>query len=182
MSLTRYCFVHRDYLNYYVQRLPKPILDTVAEHFNCEDIAMSFMVSSMTQGQPSLLADTWAMNMQMKLHVDDKISGGKDHKKLRDQCVDTFAQMLSLKGETRLNGRLQKSKIIHSRTPFFECGATVDDRVNDNYTTSQREIKHYEMVTKWKKMGKKKLSEEFSGIMREAGRDAFEMGLLEKKH
>jgi hypothetical protein len=161
-----------------MKRLPKAILDTVAEHFNCEDIAMSFMISSMTQGLPSLLADTWAMNMQMKLHVDDKISGGKDHKKLRDQCVDTFAQLLSLKGETGQSGRLQKSKIIHSKHPFFECGATVDEQVNDNHITSQREIKHYDMVNNWKTMGQDKLREEFGIMMREAGRDANERGLL----
>ena len=65
MSLTRYCFVHRDYMDIYIKELPLTILDRVAANFNCEDVAMSFLISSLTNGRPSLLADTWAIKVRM---------------------------------------------------------------------------------------------------------------------
>jgi Glycosyl transferase family 64 domain len=177
MSLTKFCFVHRDYMNLYMERLPKPILDTVAENVNCEDIAMSLLISSMTQGQPPLLADAWAMSTHMPLRVNREISGGKNHKKLRGQCVDTFAQLLSLKNKAGSN-RLQKAKLIPSTHPYFESGAIVDDQLIENYTKSQREIEHYDMINKWKTMGQDELMEEFGNIVRDAGRYAQERGLL----
>ncbi|OEU20533.1 nucleotide-diphospho-sugar transferase, partial [Fragilariopsis cylindrus CCMP1102] len=94
LSLTRYCFIHRDYMTQYMSNLPKAILDTVENYFNCEDIAMTLMISSQTQGQPPLLADLWAMNSMIKLDVKAGISGGSSHKKNRDNCVDYFASLL----------------------------------------------------------------------------------------
>ncbi|KAG7368334.1 glycosyl transferase family 64 protein [Nitzschia inconspicua] len=177
MSLTRYCFLHRDYLDYYLEHLPTIILEMVAQNFNCEDIAMSFMISSLTQGQPSLLADTWAMNTQMKLRVEDKISGGKDHKKLRDECVDSFAQMMGIKDGTS-SIRLQKAKILRSKTLYFESGAKTDDKMNDNYPKSQREIQHEEMIRKWKSNGPGTIKTALGTMMRMTGKGAYEMGLL----
>ena len=39
LSLTRYCFIHKDYMDIYTNHLPKSILDRVAKNFNCEDSA-----------------------------------------------------------------------------------------------------------------------------------------------
>jgi hypothetical protein len=44
ITLTRYSFLHRDYLTAYWQVLPANIRQTVADNFNCEDIAMSLLI------------------------------------------------------------------------------------------------------------------------------------------
>jgi Glycosyl transferase family 64 domain len=175
MSLTRYCFIHRDYMKHYIEHMPSNILETVAKNFNCEDIAMSFMISSLTKGNPPLLADAWAMNTQMKLRVDDKISGGKDHKNLRDQCVDSFAQQMGLKGGPN---RLQKAKILRSKHPIFESGAEPDGQERENYSKCLREIQHYERIQKWKTNGTKTMKDDIGMMMRTAGMGAYKMGLL----
>jgi glucuronyl/N-acetylglucosaminyl transferase EXT2 len=177
MSLTRSCFIHRDYLDHYMNELPKSILETVAKNFNCEDIAMSFMISSLTQGQPPLLADMWAINTLMKLDVEKAISGSKGHKKLRDGCVDSFATILGLKDETGPN-RLQMSQFVHRKQSFFYCGAKEDDRKNDTYPKSQREVEHEEMLKQWKSMGKNELKNQLGWMMSKAGARAYESGLL----
>lgn len=53
LTLTRSCFLHVNYLHWYTGH-PRydPIRAFVAEHLNCEDIGMSFLVSSLTRGQP----------------------------------------------------------------------------------------------------------------------------------
>merc|ERR1712232_1087286 len=96
MVLTRYCFMHIDYFKMYIHNLPKGMLDFIHKNKNCEDIAMTFLVSSMQGGQPPLLADEWAIRTQIKFHVEKKISGGSHHKDLRDSCVQTFSWMLGL--------------------------------------------------------------------------------------
>jgi hypothetical protein len=51
LTLPCYAFVHRDYLDSYFTAMPAVIRETVATNFNCEDIAMSFWVSSQTDGR-----------------------------------------------------------------------------------------------------------------------------------
>lgn len=48
--LTKASFLHKKYLDMYFddQHNPKEVLDYVDEHFNCEDIAMAFLVARMT--------------------------------------------------------------------------------------------------------------------------------------
>jgi hypothetical protein len=104
-----------DYLKLYMNTLPRFILNSVAEQFNCEDIAMSFFVSSLTGGQPPLLADFWAIKSMVKLYSPSTISSTDNHKTLRDQCVEKFANVLGLKGV------LQSAKAMHSG--LFEYGA-----------------------------------------------------------
>jgi hypothetical protein len=176
LSLTRYCFIHRDYMNRYISDLPSIILDTVATQFNCEDIAMSLMISSLTQGQPPLLADNWAMQSQLKLKAGDGISGSDTHKELRDNCIDSFASLFGLKDSDNDN-RLQKAQWLRPKKSWaFACGAKEDDGSISNYTKSTREI---ELERKWEKLrvsgGVKKY---FKKIRSEAGVDARATGLL----
>ena len=77
--------------------LPRPIFDTVAAELNCEDIAMSFMVSSLTGGQSPRIADFWIRKSMVKLYSVSGISGTSSHKKVRDECVDRFSTILGLK-------------------------------------------------------------------------------------
>jgi glucuronyl/N-acetylglucosaminyl transferase EXT2 len=97
ITLTRCSFLHRDYMTSYMYQMPESIRDFVTTHMNCEDIAMSFWISHLTQNQPPLLADYWAVKSQIKMYVgNDKISGGSHHKSIRDRCVLQFAQTLQL--------------------------------------------------------------------------------------
>jgi len=102
--------MHRDYLDLYTMALPRPIYTYVAENLECEDIAMSFLVSSLTGGKPPLVADYWAVKSMVKLYAAKKISGGKNHKKTRDNCVNDFADLLGLKGAYPL----QTGKLLHN--------------------------------------------------------------------
>eukprot|EP00587_Corethron_hystrix_P005611 CAMPEP_0113301640 /NCGR_PEP_ID=MMETSP0010_2-20120614/2783_1 /TAXON_ID=216773 ORGANISM="Corethron hystrix, Strain 308" /NCGR_SAMPLE_ID=MMETSP0010_2 /ASSEMBLY_ACC=CAM_ASM_000155 /LENGTH=464 /DNA_ID=CAMNT_0000155293 /DNA_START=503 /DNA_END=1897 /DNA_ORIENTATION=+ /assembly_acc=CAM_ASM_000155 len=96
MTLTRYCFIHIHYLSIYMRHLPKEILNFVDENKNCEDIAMTFLVSSLTNGQAPLLTEEWALRLIIKLQSDANISGGIDHMELRDYCTHNFARILGL--------------------------------------------------------------------------------------
>lgn len=129
LTLPRASFLHRDYLDLYTMALPRPMYAYIAQHFECEDIAMSFLVSSITDGKPPLITDYWAVKSMVKLYSESKISGGKDHKAARDKCVNDFAEMLGVKGGV-VDGvhvqPLQTGKILHKDT-FFEYGAEPED-------------------------------------------------------
>ncbi|KAL7536184.1 hypothetical protein ACHAXR_006971 [Thalassiosira sp. AJA248-18] len=138
ITLPRASFLHRDYLDLYTMALPRPIYIYVAQNLECEDIAMSFLVSSLTNGKPPLIADYWAVKSMIKLYTEKKISGGKDHKSRRDTCVNDFAELLGLKE----NGEwpLQTGKLLH-RDQFFAYGAEPEDWSNidpEGYQSSQR--------------------------------------------
>ena len=182
MALTRYCFIHRDYMIRYTSDLPATILDTVATKFNCEDIAMSLMISSLTEGRPPLLADLWAMNSQLKLEVDSGISGSGTHKKFRDNCLNEFSELFGLKDQNSDN-RLQKGKWIHqSKAWMFDCGDDEDDDANTSYEKSKREL---ELERKWEKLRRsedKQLLQKYLVLLAfEAGEDARANGLLATK-
>ena len=130
LTLPRASFLHRDYLDLYTLALPRSMYAYIAQHFECEDIAMSFFVSSLTGGRPPLITDYWAVKSMVKLYSESKISGGKDHKKARDKCVNDFAEMLGVKGSGVVDGvqvqPLQTDKIRH-KDNFFEYGAEPED-------------------------------------------------------
>lgn len=183
LSLTRYCFIHRDYMNRYTRDLPQTILDVVANRFNCEDIAMSLMISSLTNGYPPLLADLWAINTQLKLKVDNGISGSGTHKKFRDECLNSFASLFGLK-DTESNSQLRKAQWIRpTKTWLFECGAGEDDNKNLSYTKSKREIKLERKLEKLRHSGdKEQLKKYLLKLVYEAGEDARKSGLISMKN
>ena len=115
-----------------MSHLPKTIFETVSETKNCEDIAMSFFVSALTGNTVPLLADIWATKQRFKLKVKDKISGGSSHKKLRDSCVNNFAEILGLKGT------FQPQKIIHSKSSIFEQGAPIENPTQNEKILSRQ--------------------------------------------
>ena len=165
-------------MDWYMHDLPEIILNTVKQHLNCEDIAMSFLISSMTNGQPSLLADYWSIKSMIKLYVEKKISGNNDHKKLRDQCVDSFARMLGLKEGP---SRLQMANYVHKKNGFFDCGAETEP--NDTIkleSASARAIEHANKVKVWQSMKSKEFQTELRSLMARAGFEAYRSGLVEK--
>mmetsp|Transcript_15320 Transcript_15320/g.21344 ORF Transcript_15320/g.21344 Transcript_15320/m.21344 type:complete len:394 (-) Transcript_15320:173-1354(-) len=178
ISLPRYCFLHRNYLKWYIENLPSPIIQMVQNHFNCEDIAMSFFISSLTGGQPPLLADCWANKLLTKLYVKKKISGTQDHKGIRDTCVDSFSEQLALKHGSN---RLQTSKLYRGT---FECGAkspkvALSDTPNAAAIPTRRK-EFMETIEHWKKMPQKELSKELTILKAKASYEAFEAGYIEK--
>jgi hypothetical protein len=109
--------------------LPRSIYTYVAQNLECEDVAMSFLVSSLTGGKPPLLADYWAVKSMVKLYSTKKISGGKDHKATRDTCVNDFAELLGLKEDGEWP--LQTGKLLHT-DKFFGYGAETEEWSNIN--------------------------------------------------
>ena len=96
-------FLHRDYLHLYITALPRSIYQYVEENFQCEDIAMSYMVSSLTGGKPPLMADYWAVKSMTEIYSKDGISGAKSHLDERHGCVTDFAELLGLKNGPKFN-------------------------------------------------------------------------------
>ena len=179
--------------------LPNYILDTVAKNFNCEDVAMSFLISARTNGQPSLLADLWAMKSLVKLYVPEGISGTKQHKTLRDDCVEHFSKILGLRGheEGTASGsvvdnsnnennqdhhvasyphELQTAKFVHANDPFFECGAREDSMKNVSYSKSQRELDLRTMIESWRTSHTSQ--DQVKKLMSKTGFTAYKMGLI----
>lgn len=160
-------------MDMYINDLPQSILKTVAENLNCEDIAMSFMISSLTDGKPSLLADFWAIKSMIKLYVEEKISGGKSHKTLRDECVDSFAALLGLKDDSA--GRLHAARYTPKTRSLFECGDN-PGATSVLHQKSQREIELENLTKRWQDQGNDKTLKEVKGLMSEAGLVAYKHG------
>ena len=181
MSLPRYAFLHRDYLNWYMTDLPRPIFDRVAKHFNCEDIAMSFFVSYLTNGEPPLLADKWAsLGTQIKLYSHHGgISDSLDHKALRDACMNDFADILQLKG-----------KLHHGRyigPGMFSCGVDpqyqplTPSPVNGIDKTPNRSVRQQKfdaMRTSWETMASDVVIKTLMDMKSDAMVQAYWSGLI----
>jgi hypothetical protein len=118
LVLTKFAFLHKDYLKSYMGEMPSSIRDHVDSLMNCEDLAMSLWVSSRTGGLAPLLADTWAYGSMVKLYSDNQISVGSAHDTLRDNCVDRFATELNLKQRLRL--------AILTGRPLYDCDVRAD--------------------------------------------------------
>ena len=113
MVLLRAAFLHRDFLDLYMNNLPNNIRRFVDENFNCEDIAMSLLVSRITN-KPPLLADSWSIDSMVKLHSAMGIStGDADHKQKRHYCLTQFAKELGL--FTGQPNELKSYKLKHHR-------------------------------------------------------------------
>ncbi|CAJ1895816.1 unnamed protein product [Cylindrotheca closterium] len=175
LSLTRYCFIHKGYMDMYMNALPASILNNIAEHFNCEDIAMSFMISSLTKGRPSLLADLWAIKSMVKLYVEEKISGGKSHKSLRDECVNTFAEIMGLKDGPN---KLQPQPYLHKKDTLFECGDIPDKGTSHPKTKREKDLD--ELKASWHRVGGTAMTNEIRSLMSKTGFAAYQRGLIQK--
>ena len=189
LSLTRYCFLHRDYLDMYTRALPRQIYNKVAESCNCEDIAMSFMISSLTDGQPPLLADLWALKSMVKMYTPEgKISGTKQHKSIRDDCVNSFAILLGLKEQPKgphgggdvQNSEihlLKKAKYYHTHDTMFESGAPLDDKAHAEAKSFRKPVRQLELeqiVQKWHGDANA-LNQDMRYMMSTAAKEAFKV-------
>jgi glucuronyl/N-acetylglucosaminyl transferase EXT2 len=174
LVLTRYAFVHRDYLDSYFSSMPAIIRDTVVRDMNCEDIAMSFWVSSQTGGRPPLLADRWAIGTQLKLYSAKGISSTKTHKTLRDACVESFANVLHLKS------RLSLTRFIHKDDygGSFECGASANKPARET-VPSKKQVELHTKTREWKEQGKHDRFSDLGPSIISLKTEPFEQGYLE---
>jgi glucuronyl/N-acetylglucosaminyl transferase EXT2 len=176
ITLTRFSFLHRDYLRSYWTDMPFQVRDMVSDSFNCEDIAMSLWITANTDGQPPLLADYWAVKSQVKIFVEAKISGGKNHKMLRNHCMDFFADLFMLKG------RLKTATLYHRRDKhggLFEYGAranTTNSLVKDPLILHE---KTRSTLEKWKNTDRSIFLRNLGQMVSDASKTAYNHGLIE---
>jgi glucuronyl/N-acetylglucosaminyl transferase EXT2 len=172
LTLTRFAFLHVDYLKSYMTDMPQSIRDKVHANLNCEDIAMSLWVSNQTNAQVPLLADYWAMNSLVKLHSNGAISAMGGHKKVRDECVDEFASILGLKD------KLQPVQWVHDSEPLFDCGVNVQDTVAMAYVSPRLEDLTT-LVSKWKPLKRNDVSREMKRLVEGMIGPALNAGLVQ---
>ena len=171
ITLSRFAFCHVDHLRSYTNDLSAEYRDMVTQHMNCEDILLSFWVSHLTDCQPPLLADYWAMKSMVKLYSPAAISGTSQHKQIRDECVDTFRKGLAL-------DCLQRTEWIHhdpvSGVPsVWEAGAPA----TTTFHPAQESIQ--QVVTKWEKGGLSVMGNDIAHMIQETAALVFEHGLME---
>jgi glucuronyl/N-acetylglucosaminyl transferase EXT2 len=178
ITLSRFSFQHVDYITSYMEQMPAAIRDKVEKHFNCEDIALSLWVSACTNGQAPLLADFWAMGARYKLPSPGAISATADHKQVRDECMEEFAEQLNLKN------RLQVAEFVHTEDAYggyFECGAPAN--TNTTLPTAPkpaRLVALEETLRLWKIEGKSLVRKEKFRMQRELVRFAKDRGITQE--
>eukprot|EP00977_Amphora_coffeiformis_P015558 scaffold4554_cov178-Amphora_coffeaeformis.AAC.7 len=171
MTLSRCAFVHVDHLRSYTHDIPAEYRAMVMEHMNCEDILLSFWVSHLTNCQPPLLADYWAMKTMIKMYSPQAISGTSQHKHIRDVCVDTFRRGFEL-------DCLQPAEWIHhdeqTHTPdVWETGVRAATRFVDSQSSIERTVRE------WKQGGLSLMGEEVGELIQETLALPYGTGLIE---
>jgi glucuronyl/N-acetylglucosaminyl transferase EXT2 len=168
MTLPRFCFIHRDYLDLYIKFAPDRLIQTVQNVLNCEDIAMGFFVSALTNGKVPLLADFWATTPSMiKFDSNQAISENKHHKQIRDDCVDKFGFLLGLKDGFRALGNeenwgvLESNPIMYDKYSLFGIGVDADSILQesrDDFVDSRKN--HTMLLSEWNNLNTNKVGKE----------------------
>lgn len=83
-------FLHRHYLHLYWKWLPQAIRDKVDEYMNCEDIAMNFLVSHITQKPPVKVTSRWTFRCP---GCPQSLSEDDTHFQERHKCINFFTQV-----------------------------------------------------------------------------------------
>lgn len=187
MVLTRSVFLHRDYLNLYVNVLPKTILDRIDTTFNCEDIAMTLLVSAATNGKPPLLASLWARKTLIKLYHVTAISGEatkdvakqEEHRQLRNYCVNSFAEQLGLKTQESTQLQSIPFHVQYSSIEEYEDSPFLDDTTAPiSSSTSFHIPRELSLINQWTTTPSKyRLVEQW---ITEASMEAKRKGLITK--
>jgi hypothetical protein len=92
MILTNLAFVHISFLDYYSSNDPvmKKVRAYVDEHFNCEDIAMNFLVSQLTcEGPMQVFGKKRYSNAEPQIGISMK----PGHMEARTQCLNDLTKM-----------------------------------------------------------------------------------------
>lgn len=86
--LTKCCFLHRDHLRTYTEKMPRSLLSYIDRHRNCEDLAMSLVVAKYYNTPP-----LWVSGAVKEIGGDG-ISSSASHFVARGKCIDVFAREL----------------------------------------------------------------------------------------
>jgi len=159
-----------------MKALPASIFNFVAQNLNCEDIAMSFFVSSLTSGKPPLLAPYWAGKSQVKLFHKSAISDVSGHMDARNTCVDMFAEILEVK-----DGGMHKlitSPLFHNEHARSHYGALANNKRWPEGKVLPREEALKQMLTDW--TSSKNASFMFNEMVLKSQEQAQKAGLVEK--
>jgi hypothetical protein len=171
LTLSRFAFIHVDYLKSYTEEIPPEFLLMVADHMNCEDILLSFWVSHLTEDQPPLLADYWAMKSQIKLWSPQTISGTSGHKRIRDVCVDTFRRGFAL------DHMVKATWVHHERgtraLDVWQAGMPAEL----SFAESQSSIKA--ALNRWKEGVVSDMGPELLKLIQDTANYPYEAGLIE---
>lgn len=90
MVLTGAAYVHIGYLRMYTYAMDRRVRDMVTKVFNCEDIAMNFLIADYCQCQSAYLLKSKGI---VRLGSKTGISARSGHLKKRHQCMDNFAKI-----------------------------------------------------------------------------------------
>lgn len=134
---------------------------------------MSLFISSLTDGRPPLLADMWAIMSMTKLYSEKRISAQKNHKSLRDECVNSFAEQLHVKAGSK---QLKTATFLHKESPLFECGGS---RSSLETPVVARLADLAQKVQQWKSQSLEATVKELSKVKAAISRQAHDLGLIE---
>ncbi|KAL0880397.1 hypothetical protein ABMA27_002833 [Loxostege sticticalis] len=90
MVLTGAAFHHKIWSWYYTYKMPGEIRQWVDEHFNCEDIAMNFLVANVTRKPPIKVTPRKKFKCPECTNTE-MLSADARHMSQRSACVDRFA-------------------------------------------------------------------------------------------
>lgn len=94
MVLTGAAFFHKYYMSLYTNWLPQAIRDKVDEYFNCEDIAMNFLVSHITRQPPVKVTSRWTFRCPV---CPISLSEDDTHFQERHKCINFFTKVRKFK-------------------------------------------------------------------------------------
>lgn len=121
MVLTGAAFFHKYYMYLYSNWLPQAIRDKVDEYFNCEDIAMNFLVSHLTRLPPVKVTSRWTFRCPV---CPISLSEDDTHFQERHKCINFFTQVFGytplLNTQYRADSILFKTRIPHDKQKCFK--------------------------------------------------------------
>lgn len=92
MVLTGAAFHHKVWSYYYTYKMPQEIRHYVDEIFNCEDIAMNFLVANITRRAPIKVAPRKKFKCPECINTE-MLSADARHMTIRSQCIDKFSKI-----------------------------------------------------------------------------------------
>ncbi|XP_078718955.1 exostosin-like 3 isoform X1 [Lampetra fluviatilis] len=121
MVLTGAAFFHKYYAYLYTLVMPQAIRDLVDEFTNCEDIAMNFLVSHITQKPPIKVTSRWTFRCPS---CPQALSQDESHFVERHRCmaflVRVYGYMPLLHTQHRADSVLFKTRLPHDKTKCFK--------------------------------------------------------------
>lgn len=121
-------FYFQYYAYLYTNNLPGNVKTWVDEHFNCEDLAMNFLIGSITGKAPIKVAPRQKFKCQTEgCQGETILSADTSHMVERSDClnkfVDAFGSLPIKTVEFRADPVLYKENIPDAFKPFADVGS-----------------------------------------------------------